>query len=43
MIKAISPLFLPAHPHHSFGFLDPEDGTNRLYRNVGKKLLLPAA
>jgi len=28
---------------NSFGFLTPEDGTNRLSRNVGKKLPLLAA
>ena len=27
----------------SYGFLSPEDGTDRLYRNFGKKLPLPAA
>ena len=26
-----------------FGFLNPEDGTDRLFRNVGKKLPLLAA
>jgi hypothetical protein len=26
-----------------FGFLNPEDGTDKLYRNVGKKLPLLAA
>ena len=27
----------------AFGFLKPKNGTNRLSRNVGKKLSLPAA
>jgi hypothetical protein len=31
------------HHRFSFGFLNPEDGTERLSRNVGKKLPLSAA